>query len=479
MTEGLPPAIRIEQGVYLALLFGVSLLACTRRFRSLLSDKPALVVVFILLADFSYMLWSTLPYVPLGVDESYYLINAHVYRGSELYLQWGRPPVTGLGAALCPWHPPLVGLFLRSLTIVLCYRLTLPILGSFGALLAVWITATASVFTTYSSFTLSEPYGAAALTAFVLALARGRHVLAGVLSGIAFLSRWPLGFVFPVAVLIAWKNKGRKAALQSIALFVVPVLIVLAVTGADPWRMFSDRVDAFSDKSILASLTYALHPKNGFGLGAIGLLAALIGVVVQVRKTPREPAFNYCLLIFLLYAGILMLMGERTNRFFAPALPLGAVLVACALCHIGALPTLAKRRSLAGLLLALFVLSMAIPVRPPKLRWQRSTSRQLLLSVEREKILAIIGDEALYTDFNFLCTTAVLAHPCHAVLAALQPELQVPSRAYHPRGVSMDWEGLLPAYEREVLPKHVFYLTYEPDRRRILWQGKDLYLVRW
>ena len=134
-----PTTVRIQQGIYLAMVFLGPLLAFLPHTRAWIFDRPLRTLWLILGLDLLYMLWATVPYVPWGVDESYFVINSHVYWGSDLYLEWSRPVLPCLGAALFPWHPPLVGLLLKTLTGLLVYKLAERPMGPGWALLAAWL----------------------------------------------------------------------------------------------------------------------------------------------------------------------------------------------------------------------------------------------------------------------------------------------------------------------------------------------------
>ena len=117
-------SLRTQQAIYISIVFLLPLLAMAPRVRPSLAAHPRRWVLLLLLLDFGYMLWLTIPFVPLGVDETFYAINAHVYGGNrDLWHCWSRPPLASLGAMVCPWHPPLPGLLLRSSTAWLAWRL--------------------------------------------------------------------------------------------------------------------------------------------------------------------------------------------------------------------------------------------------------------------------------------------------------------------------------------------------------------------
>jgi hypothetical protein len=85
-------------------------------------------------------------------------------------------------------------------------------------------------------------------------------------------------------------------------------------------------------------------------------------------------------------------------------------------------------------------------------------------------VIARVGDAPVYTDYNVLSTTALLGRRCHAVLWAM---------SRHPDGLSLSFDGEIPAVIRADVPSGAFYLTFDPSGRPMLWQGRGLALVRW
>src|SRR5690606_33344711 len=136
-------------------------------WRRALLARPSLPLAAVVALDFVYMIWATWPFVPFGVDECFFQINAHVYRGEPLFVMYVRPPLPALGAALCPWHPPLPGLLLKAATTVLTYAIARRALGAGFALLAAWLVTWNSHLSHWSAALLSEPYGAFAVALFV------------------------------------------------------------------------------------------------------------------------------------------------------------------------------------------------------------------------------------------------------------------------------------------------------------------------
>lgn len=466
--------VRIQQGIFIFVALLGPFLACLPRLRPWITERPIRTLAILLGLDLAYMLWATLPFLPIGVDESFFVINGWVYRGSDLYLAWMRPPVPSYGAVLVPGHPPLVGLLMKATAGALVYKLAVRALGSSWALLAVWMTLVSTGLVQFSSHMLSEPYGAAALTAFACLAARGGAAFRlGTVAAFAFLCRWLLGFLAPVAVLLGLRQGGMRGALLATVAFLLPSSLIIWVTGVEPWGMLGNRSEGYYHKSPWG--TFVQFAGIGLGLGVAGMLAMLLGAFAALRARPRSPELMWCLALFAVNLALLVGMGEAIDRLLVPAVPLGCILVAAGLKFAGERgPQLLRRPLVTGLLVGAIAASVSVPVKPPKLRMKRQQSPQSVVLQHRVEILELVGRQPLYSDAHFLAVTAVLGHPVHAVTH----EPNDPERN-HPWGVSMDWEGKFADCTREEVPAGAFYLTYDPGGREVLWSSRELFLVRW
>jgi hypothetical protein len=468
--------VRAQQAIYLGAVFVLPLLAVATAFgRRQLIEHARRCVALLLVLDLAYILWVTTPFVPIGVDETFYAINAHVYAGhDELWHCWNRPPMTSLGALCVPGHPPLVGLLLRAASAWFAYLLAERAVRAPWALAVPLLVLAASRLTAPSGSLLSEPYGAALLAAFAFAAARGAGGWIGLLAGLAFLSRWPLGWLLPVAIAIGWRRQRLVGAALAVVTFTVLVGAVILATDTKPWLMLGDRSEW--RRSPLDTLLYFLQPSVGFGVGW-PLLALLVVGAVGVR----DLALRWCLFLFAVCAGVLVVTGEATLRFLAPAVPLVAAVAAGGLERIAGwwARRWSPRPLLAGLLVAVTALSIAFPVAPLGARAIRLASPQNLVREGRAELLQLLGPAPLYCDCNFIALTAVLAHKCHAVLPPPGVADDREPRRFQPPGVGLDLEGTTPPCAREQLPPGAFYLTYDPAGREVLWQRGDLQLVRW
>lgn len=474
---GRDPAVRLQQALHLGVVFLLPLLAwATASGRQLLTERPRRAVFALLLVDFGYLLWTTLPFVPIGVDECFYAINAHVYAGNdELWHCPSRPPLTSFGALLMPWHPPLLGLLLRSASAWFAYLLAERTMRAPWAAAAPLLVLVAGQLSQHSTSLMSEPYGAACLTAFALALARGTGGGSlGLLAGCAFLARWPLGWLLPVALVAAFRRRRWRGALLALATFTVPVVAVLLWTGCTPWSMLGDR--SGWRRSVGGTLLYYLAPDVAFGIGWTHLVLLVIGGLGA-----RETALRCCLLLFTIHSGVLVLTGEATARFAAPAIPIAAVVVAKGLERVGhwGARRWPARPAFAGLLAAVVAVSVAFPPRHLSARAIKHASRQNVVREGRGDLLALLGPAPLFCDIHFLAVTAVLGRKCHAVLPPPGVADDREPRRFQPPGVGLDLEGTTPSCAREALPKGAFYLTYDPGGREVLWQRGELHLVRW
>ena len=477
------PGIRYQQGiVLLAVLLGPLLasLPIAARLRS--NTRLALGVILTL--DLGYMLWATLPYVPFGIDESSFLINGHTLGGRDLFTGFMRPPLPTLGMRLMWFHPPLLGILLKLATTVLTYALVARSIGHRWALFAAWLVTASSLMCEWSSYALSEPYGAACATLFILLASRGSGAAGGVVAGLAFLCRFPLALLLPFAAVAGGLRQRWWGACLAVGFFFVPLVLILPWTHSDPLRVLLDRRDAYGEKSILLSIWFYLQPGRGLGLGLLGLLAAFWGAW-RIRRV-GSPELRWSAVLFFTYTAAMFVMGEQYLRYFTPVVPLGVVVVAHGCKRaLERFPALC-RPVLAGLCAGVMAVQIAVPVQPPKIRKARIESRGMLILADREQILDIVGDQFLYTDFDFLVLTAILGHPCPAV-----PQDPNVNHKHHPPGVELDLgidesvsvdgvrRGTFSPVERQDLSPGSFYLTYDPGGREPLWSAGDLCLIQW
>ncbi|HEX5053902.1 MAG TPA: hypothetical protein VFZ65_19140 [Planctomycetota bacterium] len=468
-------SMRTQQAVYLTVVFCLPLLAVAPGLRTWVVTRPRWVLAALLLVDLAFMLWLTIPYVPLGVDETFFDINAHVYAGNDqLWLCWNRPPMASLGALVCPWHPPLVGLLLRSATAWLAFALAERAVRAPWALAAPLLVLVGSQMTLFSAALMSEPYGAVCVAGFALLAARGvgGGAAAGAVAGLAFLSRWPLGWLLPVAMFVGHRRQGWRGVLLAFVAFAGPVVAVVYATDTRPWLMLADRGEW--KQSSWATLLYFLRPDVAFGVGWSHLVLLVVGAFGA-----RDAAIRWCVFLFAACAAALVVTGEATMRLMTPVVPVVAVVVARGLQRTGEWGARRWRwPAFAGALLTgLVAVSVAFPVRPLRNHALALTSLQNLVRQHRAELSQLIGTEPLYTDCNFIAMTAVLNHRCHAVL---RPEAagEDPRRG-HPEGVGLDLGGTTPPCDREHLPPGTLYLTFDPAGHRVLWHEGELFLVRW
>lgn len=464
---------RVAQAVVLALIAIVPILAQVPAVAVRLRARPGTALAAIVAIDVVYLIWATLPYVPFGVDQSYFVLNAHVFRGADLFLLNGRPPLPALCAALTPWHPPLLGIVGKQVATVFAYRLAVRPFGVMPALLVAWLTAFASRLSANSAFMLSEPYGAAAVAVFAWLAVQKRPASAGLVAGFGFVCRWPLGMLLPLAGWLGLRVGGWRSATVACALFWVPFAVLIGPTGADPLSMMQDRGE-WGGHGPLETLLFYLKPDRGFGVGAVGFV--LVCCTALSARLRASPEVVWAAGIFATHVAAFVYLGETVVRFFVPVIPLLAVLIvggALALRERLPLARLAHR-AVPALAVAGICVALAVPVRPPKVRWQRMRSPLNAVRENREQLLDLLDRAPLHSDFNMLALSALLAHPVHAVLT---PDMD-PSR-HHPAGISLDWEGQYRAYKRSELPEGSLYLTYDAGGREPLWSDGRLALVRW
>lgn len=460
---------RIPQAGYLVFVALLAAAAGTPAIRARLTRRPAASLALLVALDLGWFLWGTIPFVPIGIDESLFQVDAEVLRGADLAVSWIRTPLPIVGAAACPAHPPLVGLLARELAIVGAYVLARRGLGPSWGLLAAFWTAIAAHLAHWSGDLLSEPYGAAALAWFAVFAARGPWPAAAVVGGLGFASRYQLGVLLLPAAWVGWRRGRWLGAFAAPLLFFAPVAVLAPWTGVDPWRAFMQ--ESQRTHTILERVLAYASLDSGFGLNAVGMILAAAGAAALVAPRRRLPELCWSAALFALCAAAVLGIGVITTRFFAPAVPFGVVLMVVACRALMEKPSrwLHRGPTVAGLLVVVTLLT-AIPARLPKNRYLKQSSPVAAIRAARAEILTAVGSAPIYTDVNVLATTAALGHPCHAVLW---------ERADHPAGVSLDWDGRFPVFDRTAVPAGAFYLTREPDGRAALWAGAGLGLVRW
>jgi hypothetical protein len=444
-------------------------LACaataSARVRGALLAHPVRVLAALVVADAALLVWSATPFVPLGVDESYFAINAQVLRGAPLVVSWFRTPLPIVAAAATPWQPLLVGIVLKEVAVAAAYLLARRTGPAVGLLAALW-TATAFHLARHCSFLLAEPYGAAWLSLFPLCAVRGPWWLAAADAGLAMASRWQLGVLVPCALAVAFTRGPRwRGAACALVLAVLPVALLAPLTGLDP--LAAAQFQWTRDVTVWDRLSVYLAPKSWFGLRC-GVLLAVIGIWRALQARSAERAWVAAL--FVGHAAVVCAFGIADTRFFAPAIPLGAVLMALGFAWLVERLPRRGRASIAGVLLAAVTLAMALPIPAFGTRQKKLGSPQASLVAARADIDRIVGDATLCTDLDVLVVTAALGHPCRAVLGPTSRQ---------PAGIDLTFEGTQPPVERCDLARGSLYLTFAPEQRVPLWRGGGLTLVRW
>lgn len=167
----------------------------------------------------------------LGWDESVYLGMGRYFwsGGSEGLFEDIRPPV---------W-PLISGLIGNDLSdtrylMVLFGLLTLfgiwylgVLLGNERSEMGVLVLASTPLFLVYSTHRLSGIAAACFVVWSLCALYKKHYLWAGILSGLAFFTRYPAGLILlTIPLLLYWDKKPYKEFLQGVALVILPFLIL-------------------------------------------------------------------------------------------------------------------------------------------------------------------------------------------------------------------------------------------------------------
>lgn len=460
-------SFRLQQAAVVTAI-ALVVLAAFGPARNQVRKRPKTALAVLVSLDFAYMLWVTTPFVPIGIDESYFTINAHRYRGADLYNSWIRTPLPGLCGALVPWQPLLIGLICKELAAVGAFAVARPALGDPGALWAALLTVVGSRLARYSAFFLGEPYAAAAVTGFVW-LAAQRHVLAAAAAGLAFVSRWQMLALAPLVLFSGWQRRRLLGPAVAAALFAVPAAVLIPWTGLDPWRAAQHNQGHAT--TLIERLLGYCEPKVGFGIGLQGMILAGIGAGLALgREVVARTQLLWCAAAFASCATAALAIGMVMPNYVTAAMPVGCVLMAAGCVNLARRPWLAARPKVTAALAVTLAVVHALPVDPPKTRASRLDSAQALIAADREAFLTALGDAPLHSELEFLAVCAVLARPVHAVIG---------EHSQHPSGVSLNWGGLWPKVSRAALPAGACVLTRFPEGHQLLWQRDGLALVRW
>ncbi|MEZ5962704.1 MAG: hypothetical protein R3F56_02545 [Planctomycetota bacterium] len=458
-------AFRVHQAAVVTVIVVATAWGCGPG-RTAVLDRPRAALAAMLIADLVYMLWATVPFIPMGIDESYFAINAQRYRGHDLYNCWIRTPLPGLMGALTDFHPPLVGLVAKELAAVAVFAIARPGLGLGGALWAAWLTVTSSRLARYGAYYLNETYAAASVAGLVWAAAAGRSVWAALCAGLGFASRWQLLVLAPLAAWSGWQRGRLRAACLAVVVFALPALVTIPLTEVDPLRALEqNRGHAVG---FVERLVGYLQPKVGFGLGVVSLALALVGVLEAWRR--RQPGLRWSAAAFGVCTASVLAVGMVMPNYMTAAVPAGCVLVAAGCLRLAGMGRWGARRPLVVAAAVAVVVLHALPIDPPKARSERRARPQAAILADRAAFLTALGDAPLYSELEFLAVCAVLARPVHAVLGPGTDQ---------PEGVSMDWEGRWAFCTRDQLQPGSTVLTREPGAHEVLWRAGTLALVRW
>jgi hypothetical protein len=308
------------------------------------------IALFFALVGVIYLVAWFAPSIGLYHDDAVYLVTAkallagHGYTIDSLPVpipQTKYPPAFPLALALfaavsqqTQWLKALP-LLCAALWLVVTYKL-LRKMGSdrYGALLVTGITAAAPSVVFVSTNLLSEPLFALLLTAALLALLDDRVFLAGLLAGLATLTRTAgLPLIAACALTLIVRARFRRAVIFTAA----AILIVAPWFG---WSMAQNARHAYysagnyASSSILTSL--ALSEKAAvLATNVLFLFSAPFGLLTGINDI-YAASFTFSLLIIclwkrrqtlpdiflLLYCAMLLLWPGPPQRFLAPVLPL-------------------------------------------------------------------------------------------------------------------------------------------------------------
>lgn len=418
---------------------------------------PAWVLAAIVAFDVGWLLHVHVPFVVSGYDEAQFLVDAHRMHGADLPVSWIRTPFPVLAIAASPAVPGLPGIVAKQLATLATFLLVRRPLGVGMALFAALLASCAEEMVASCCEARSEPFGAAALTCFALAVARGGPVGLFVTATLGAMSRWQMLWLLPVASVLVWRRHGWRSATAGVLCAACVFAFGVWLTDVDPLRAFLQ--ERQRDHSIGERLWFYLSPKCGLGLGPAGYCLLLLGVVALVRERPRS-ALLACAAIFFVYAAGVVSIGVIVPRFFAPAVPLACVLAVRGVASLQRRWPALTAQWPAAIGAALLVAASAIPVHQPRTRERTLSSPQAPIALDRAAVLAALGDAVPYSDVDAQKVRAILGRRCIAVGDA---------------HTETD-DGKV---ERARIPAGSLYFTFESSGRAPLWSSGRLSLVRW
>jgi hypothetical protein len=274
-------------------------------------------------------------FAPNGWDEGTYLLSGLAIRGYPTPYAPHRPPVTGLLCALFAgsprWINPLLVLLLSGVVASWARALwswrdaawVLLILGCQNLMVAMAVDV------------MPELPAAIAFTVAFYLLSRRSPFLSGVALGVSALARWNMAVAIPPVILVVGLRSGVAAAARLTAGCALPVSIWYGATAAAGYAPVASVLAHFYKARAFAQNggqvpDFLLRSREYFPrfllLTPLGLLSLLWSPFLPV--TPGQESLRWHAPTGVLAVVLsLLFVGAIEPRFFAPVLPLTALIL--------------------------------------------------------------------------------------------------------------------------------------------------------
>ena len=270
------------------------------------------------------------PLYPSGAPSGYWYVTEPVWPMLLAALWQATGPV--------PWVAQLYQAAFYALLLAMVYRLGRHFLGPRGALAALLVAVSVPMAGAFSVMLhLDIPSSAIILAALVLVVDR-RLFWAGVLVGLAYLTKRNTVFLAPPMVLwILMEDGSWGRRLSSAAMLLLPAALVVlpdffwrwhAIPGTsdpvNPAYVLARFMKWFSAQRLPSNINNPLHLLQYLG----AVIPALLGLYVIRRTWQKADRWLWALLAFYLVTLVLFFPLDTDVRYVMPAVPILAVLAA-------------------------------------------------------------------------------------------------------------------------------------------------------
>ncbi|AJF61366.1 TPA: phospholipid carrier-dependent glycosyltransferase [Candidatus Woesearchaeota archaeon] len=325
---------------------------------------PVLIALFIALKilDIGGVSWDDSVYMGMGK----YLFSGGNTGLWETIRPIGLPSLLGffwaLGADMIVVSK-IISLLFSAGTIIAAYLLAKKIFNETAALLAALLLMMSPVFFSSSSAGLTEIPSVFFALLGIYFFAEEKNFAAGVLAGISFMFRFPMGLLLAALLASSYikKKKIDRALLSGFFLAVLPFLIFNYMAYGNPITPFADAVlhqDNPAYSVISDSLVSHIYNLFYYAIWLIRqnlLLLFLIPGIYLVAKNRKADTVIICFALFIVYFTFII---NKQPRFMLSFLPFACIIAAFGMVKL--YPAMKKRVRHAGISLVLISLIPAL-----------------------------------------------------------------------------------------------------------------------